>query len=259
MTKHTGARLIVQWLLILSIGAAPFAQSLDDDDVDGMRALDIKIERLAKQIAELNTMLRSMLPPSPVTELEVSSLSINDAPTRGSANARVVVIEYADFECPFCGRYARSVYPQVQKEFVDAGKIRYVFRHLPLEQMHHSARKAAEAGECANEQGRFWEFHDRLFANQKPFTAAELNDYARAEQLDMRKFESCLTAGISAAKVTRDLAEAERIGLTGTPAFLLGEVQTDGSVRVTRLITGAQPFQVFQTALDRALAATGAR
>jgi protein-disulfide isomerase len=216
-------------------------------------ALEVAVGSLEREISELNTMLRAVLPPSPITDISPVQLNIANAPVKGSATAKVVLIEYSDFECPYCGRYAQTAFPELQRQFIDTGKVKYVFRNLPLEQIHKAAPKAAEAAECAYEQGRFWEFHDRLFANQQSLALSDLSGHAKAVGLDLPKFQSCLIEGKMATRIAGDLAEAARFELTGTPAFLIGEIQPDGTVRVSRKMSGAQPFSVFESELNKFL------
>ena len=210
-----------------------------------------RLGALEKQVTELTSLVRSLLPPPPVADIEPVHLTIANAPAKGSPAAKFVLIEYSDFECPFCGQHAKTVYSQLQNKFIETGRVKYIFRHLPLEQIHPYATKAAEAAECAREQGKFWEFHDRLFANQKALSPADLSNYARAEGLNVAAFQSCVLDGRTNARVRDDLAEAGRLGLTGTPAFLFGEVQSDATVRITLKMTGAHPLQIFETALDK--------
>jgi len=214
--------------------------------------LENSVNDLTSEIARLTRLLEAALPPAPVVEIAPIDLRLN-APTKGSPAARVVLIEYADFQCPYCAQYANATYREIQRNYVDTGKIRYTFRHLPLEQLHPQARSAAEAAECAREQDHFWDFHDRLFANQKALGPADLESHARALQLDVPRFQACFTAGKVSAAVSESVEEANRLGLTGTPAFLIGEVQSNGAIRVTRRISGAQPFGVFQAALESIL------
>jgi protein-disulfide isomerase len=218
-----------------------------------LEAVEAAVRALEKQVTELGTMLRSALPPPPFADIPAVDVKIGDAAAKGAAGAKRVLIEYSDFECPFCGRHAQSVYREIQKQYVDSGRVKYVFRNLPLEQIHPSARKAAEAAECAREQGKFWEFHDRLFANQKALTPADMSNYARIENLDVSKFESCVASGNISRKISDEIAEATRLDLRSTPAFLIGELTNDGTVRITRRISGAQSFSVFQAALDKPL------
>jgi protein-disulfide isomerase len=218
-----------------------------------LKRLETRLDGLAEKIGELSALLRASLPPQPISEIAPIDVAIARAAIRGSANAKVVLLEFTDFECPFCGRHAQLVYPTLQREFVDSGKVRYVVRNLPLEALHRNALKSAEAAECSREQGKYWEMHDRLFTNQKSLDTASLIDHAGNIGLDKTQFVSCLENGTMTAKVREDLDEAKRLGLTGTPAFLLGTVTQEGTVRVTQKISGSQPLQVFKTALDRAL------
>jgi len=180
------------------------------------------------------------------------TLSIENAAIKGDATAKVVLIEFSDFECPYCGRYVRESYPQIDRDYVATGKIRYVFRHFPLASIHPRAVKAAEAGECARLQEKFWPLHDRLFANQKSLERPALVEHARAAGLDVKSFETCLDGQASAA-ILADLKAGSRAGISGTPTFFLGLAQNDGSVHVVEKLTGAKPYAAFQSVLDRLL------
>ncbi len=163
-------------------------------------------------------------------------------------------MEYSDFECPFCGRHSQTTYRELLRTFVDTGVLRYVFRHLPLEQLHPAAVQAATSAECARQQGKFWEMPDRLFANQKALGSSDLLNYAKALGLDEAKFQACMADGAATARVRADLAEAERLHLTATPAFLIGEGTASGTVRITRRVDGAHPLPIFQSAIEAVLA-----
>ena len=111
-------------------------------------------------------------------------VATDGAPSRGKADARVTIVEFTDYQCPFCSRYVRETYPQLDKEYVQTGKVKYVLRDLPLEAIHPLAMKAAEAAHCAGEQGKYWEMHDRLFANQTELARTDLAKHAQALGLD---------------------------------------------------------------------------
>jgi protein-disulfide isomerase len=181
-------------------------------------------------------------------------LTLAGAASKGRASAPLVMLEFSDFECPFCGRYSRDTYPQVQRDYVDTGKVRYVFRHTPIERAHPQAMKAAEAAECAGGQGKFWEMHDQLFANQKALTQPSLIVHARTLGLNTTSFQQCLTSGQHGARVRADLAEGLRAGVTGTPAFFIGTVTKDGKLKVQRKLIGAKPFATIKQTLDGLLA-----
>jgi protein-disulfide isomerase len=139
---------------------------------------------------------------------------------------------------------------------VRTGKLRYGVRDYPLEAIHPLALKAAEATHCAGEQGKYWEMHDRLFANQRALAAADLVNHARALGLDVAAFEGCVDGGKQTARVRRDLREGSEAGIRGTPVFFLGHVEGDGRLRVVQVLRGAQPFAAFKAAIDAALAGT---
>jgi protein-disulfide isomerase len=237
-------------LLVGTVHSVAFAQASETRAIlDRLATLESMIQALASQLADLTAKVRPD-PPSPIEVIPPQEVNVNDAAMKGSAKATIVLIEFSDFECPFCGRHAQSSYGDIRRQYVETGKVKYVFKHFPIEQLHRFARKAAEAAECAGEQGKFWEFHDSLFANQQALSSNDLSDRARAVELDVTSFDSCLSGGKMNARVADDLAEARRLGLTATPAFVLGELGNDGTVTVTRRIIGAQSFSVFQAALD---------
>jgi len=161
---------------------------------------------------------------------------------RGNAKAAVEVIEFSDFQCPFCLR-ANPVVEQVLKTYGD--KIKFVYRHYPL-QNHPNARPAAEASACAEAQGKFWEYHDRLFANPTKLSDADLKTHAAALGLDAAKFNACVDGHQQKPGIDADMAAAEAVGVTGTPAFFING----------RSIEGAQPFESFKRVIDEELAKT---
>jgi len=158
----------------------------------------------------------------------------------GPENAKVTIEEYSDFECPFCGR-AEPTIKQVLEKYPNDVKL--VYKHFPLPS-HKSAWKAAEASECAVYQGKFWEYHDKLFENQKELYVPMLKDYARQIGLNGDIFDRCLDSGMTFGKVKADQNEGQEKGVSGTPAFFVNG----------KLISGAQPFSVFDAAVSAELA-----
>jgi protein-disulfide isomerase len=166
----------------------------------------------------------------------------------------VALIEFSDFQCPFCGQYTRETYGNLQRDFVDTGRVEYVFRHFPIEAAHPLAFKAAEAAECALEQGKFWEMHDRLFADQMALSGEDLIAHANRIALSESQFTTCLN-GSGARKVKEDQAEGIRLGVTSTPTFLIGEIRPDGrTIRLARRIRGARPYETFRAELESMIA-----
>lgn len=177
------------------------------------------------------------------------------ASVRGDAGARVAIIEFSDFECPFCGRYVRDVYPRLTEEYIDAGKVQYVFRHYPLD-IHPLAFKAAEAVECAGREGMYWEMHDLLFEAGGALAEPDLLGYAASLDLQQEEFETCLKGGAMAERVMEDRRHGEALGVTGTPTFFFAEVLDDGKLGLLAKLSGARPYSTFQSALDELLSET---
>lgn len=175
------------------------------------------------------------------------------APRLGHQGARLVLIEFSDFECPFCGRHARDVFPRIKQKYVDSGRLGYVFRNLPLPN-HPFAVQAATAAGCALKQGRYWEMHNRLFADQKSLTIPHLEKHALELNLRRDTFASCLKGGPD-EQIKADLVEAARLGISATPTFFAG-LEQDGKMTVLKQLKGAQPYAVFEKMLNELLPAT---
>jgi protein-disulfide isomerase len=157
---------------------------------------------------------------------------------------QLAIVEFTDYECPFCAKHATETFPAL-KPLIDDGTIRYVSLDLPL-QMHANAVPAAEAAECAAEQGKFWEAHAWLFANQKNLASALAKDAAPAiEGLSLPEYAACLAADVALARVRADEAEAQRLGVASTPNLFIGRMRADGGVDLVRLVRGALPASVF--------------
>jgi len=178
-------------------------------------------------------------------------IAIASEPFKGNGTAKVALIEFSDYQCPFCSRYNRDTLPQIVTDYIDTGKIKYVFRDLPLS-FHKMAFKAAEAAHCAGAQAKFWEMHDLLFQNQTALAPDQLAAHGKTLGLNETAFQECLEF---AADINKDIADAGAAGITGTPAFLLGVIQPDGRVKVVKKLSGAKPFAEFKAAIDSALGA----
>jgi protein-disulfide isomerase len=171
-----------------------------------------------------------------------TEVSLDDDPIKGNKNAPVTIVEFSDYQCPFCGRYFSQTYPQILKQYVNTGKVKYVFRDFPLS-FHKNAQKAAEAAECAHEQDKYWEMHDKLFENQRNLDIASLKQYAADINLDTKKFNSCLDSGKYASEVQKDFNEGSRYGVSGTPTFFINGIK----------LVGAQPLSAFKQVIDAEL------
>jgi protein-disulfide isomerase len=193
-------------------------------------------------------------PSSGTIPLPNEPIALEGAPILGSAAAKVAIIEFSDFECPFCGQFSRDVLPSLRATYIDTGRVKLAFRHLPLVAIHPRAAAAAEAAECAARQGGFWELHDAFFADPKKLQDADIAAHARRIGLDEAAFSECVKSEATSDRVRADLQLARAVNLKGTPAFLLGVVEADGRVQVLETVSGAQPVEAFSDRLDVMLA-----
>ena len=186
------------------------------------------------------------------------TIDVAGAPALGRADAVLTLIEFSDYECPFCIRHFQTTWPQIDQNYVKTGKIRYVFRDFPIDSNHPQAIRAHEAAHCALEQNHFWELHARLFSAPGTHTPIALEDRAKEAGLDDAAFRACVANGRSTKDVRAIGSIAETLGATGTPWFFLGvrDLKSD-QVRVLKPIGGAQPYQQFVTAIDAALRDAG--
>lgn len=173
-------------------------------------------------------------------------VSIDDDAILGQKDAPVTIVEFSDYQCPFCERFWTDTLPQIKSEYINTGKARLVFRDFPLS-FHPNAQKAAEAAECAGEQGGdavYFKMHDKIFENQQALDVASLKTYAQQLGLKTADFNKCLDNGKMASEISKDATEGGSYGVQGTPAFFING----------RLVSGAQPFAAFKAAIDAELA-----
>ena len=216
---------------------------------------------LAMGVAAVLIILRTIGPPgapsaraagAAIEDVSDAQLTarITGAPVLGDRSARVAMIEFSDFECPFCKRYVDETFSRIKDEFIATGRIQYAARHLPLEQTHPNALRAAQAAACAADQGKFWEMRDYLFARQAELAQDVWLRDAAVLGLDEKVFHDCLS-GASADRIRADQAAATGLGATATPTFLVGVVEPDGTIRILRRIAGAHPFEAFADAIEQ--------
>jgi len=171
----------------------------------------------------------------------------------GNADAPVTLVEFADYQCPYCKRFHSDAYAQLKKDYIDTGKVRFVSRDLPLE-FHPFALRAAEEVRCAADQGKYWEFRDALFSNADPPNDDVIKKTATTLSLDQNALQSCLTSDKYKADVQKDAAEAATLQISGTPSFVLARSSKD-KLDGVRLV-GAQPYATFDSAIREMLKGT---
>lgn len=168
-------------------------------------------------------------------------VSVSGRPARGDEHAPVTLVEFTDYQCPYCARHFRTTYDSLLT--ANGARLRYVIRNFPVNSLHRNAQKAAEAAECAFDQGKFWEYHDALFKRSPIFPLDTLKSIAAQLGLNTREFGDCLDSGKKQAVVQRDQQDGQRYGVQGTPTFFING----------RILVGAQPTPVFQAEIDRAM------
>ena len=243
--------LVPLGLLLLSLSASAQQTSMDDLK-NQVETLDQNMKAMQKDLEEIKALLQNRVR---VTPPQSVVLDLGKRPSKGESAASITLVEFLDYQCPYCGRFSRETMPQIEKDYIETGKVKYVVVNLPLDAMHKSAFKAAEAVACAGEQGKFWEMHERLFNNQD--TIDQWKSHADAVGLDVGKFQECLDSGRQAAQVRDDIANAHGAGVTGTPSFFLAYTDPNSTTikTVTKLV-GSQPYAAFKTAIDKQLVDT---
>jgi protein-disulfide isomerase len=162
----------------------------------------------------------------------------------------VVIVEFTDFQCPFCGKHARDTLPILRKGLIDSGRARYASINYPLAAIHPAAIPSAKAAECAGEQGKFWEMHERLFSDATASATDRLDEHLQSIGLDLHRFKQCVTSDRVAIKVQRDHDIGQRLGVSSTPAFFVGKLEQDGGATLLLKISGAKRAEVFERAVE---------
>jgi protein-disulfide isomerase len=201
-------------------------------------------------IALIAVSLRSpaILAAQPLSVEEVL-VALEKGPMLGPAKAPVSIIEFSDFQCSFCKKFWADTLPKLKETYIQQGKVRFMYRHFAI--LGNFSEQAAMAAECAGEQGKFWEYHDKLFANQGglAFTNSKLKQYARELKVDVATFGQCVESGKYRRKVEGETAVAASLGARGTPTFFVN----------SRLLVGAQPFDAFRTIIEEELERSGSK
>lgn len=189
--------------------------------------------------------------PAPVSE-KVQMKMASGWHSMGRDDAPVTMVEFTDYQCPFCRKYHTETFAQLKKNYIDTGKVRFVSRDLPLD-FHPYAQKAAEAARCAGEQNKYWELRDTMIANSTDLTQDAILKYAQTNALDMAKFRACSDADKYKAEIQKDSTDAAALGISGTPSFVIGKTSKD-SMDGDRVV-GAVPVSVFEGEIQKFMTA----
>jgi protein-disulfide isomerase len=205
-----------------------------------------QIRQLLERIEKQGGTAAPQRPKRPVS----AKVSTTGKPSLGDPQAPVTLVEFTDYECPYCNRFFKTIWPKLVEDYVDTGKMRVVIKDLPLS-FHKNARKAAQAAHCAGEQDAFWPMRDTLYRNARKLDADNLPEYAKTLSLDLEAFSTCLDSDRHLEAIDADAAEAKKAKITGTPSFVVGKT-TENFIEGA-LIVGAQPYSVFQSRITAAL------
>ncbi len=181
------------------------------------------------------------------------SLDISNAPSLGDESASIAIVEFTDFQCPYCQRHFKNTFPLIDKNYVKTGKIKYIAKQFPLD-FHGRAKKASIAALCAQDQrkGLYWEMHKSLFSGLYSIHHQSFMQLAKKHQLDMEDFSSCLNNPLKSERIDKEIEEGRSVGVQGTPAFLIGKVE-NGKVVNGRLLSGARQYPRFASLIERVL------
>jgi protein-disulfide isomerase len=195
-------------------------------------------------VAAASSDAASVAPQSPVETPQVVryEVPVDDDPFLGSQDAPITIIEFSDYECPYCRQWHSEVYTQLLDTYGD--QIRFVYRDFPLESIHANAIPAAHAANCALEQGNFWDYHDKLFSMELGLSPDAYREYASQLGMDEEQFQECIDSGRHQEEVQADFEFAANLGVRSTPTFFINGIA----------VVGAQPFEIFQQVIERELA-----
>ncbi len=239
-------RLIPLLLLVASVAQAEekwVADEIFTQIAELRKTVQTLQTQLAKQGQELEAVkaeLEKSKPTMPLTGTEKRIL--------GKADAPLMIVEFTDYQCPYCRKHHTNTLGRLRQEYVDTGKVRYLVRDYPLG-FHGEAKKAAIAARCAGEQGKYWPMHDRLFEQQDKLSAETYTRLAQELGLKADAFAACQQNPKQAQAVDEDTALGEQLGVQGTPAFFIGRVQGD-KLKDLKILSGTQAFEAFQKVVE---------
>jgi protein-disulfide isomerase len=253
-------RLTLAILFVLFCQDGRAAQEPNSDDLrktvsalkNDVDSLKDKQEQIVNELRELRKMIGGSVVEAPPTVKPPPTLPVTGELFRGDKTAPVVIIEYGDFECQYCQNFLHETYPKIADSYITTGKVKYFYRDLAI-QAH--AIPAARAARCAGEQGKLWQMHDNLFANQNALTETDISNRAASIGIDSTKLSECLSSVRYTEDIQKSTAEAQKMGIVGTPTFLFGIVEPNSDVvRIKHTFVGVYPFEFFKSEIDDLLA-----
>ncbi len=240
--KSTPTGIIIALVAVVAVAAffaGLYFSNLDTNQVT-KSDLDDAISRIESKIG--NNL------PSPTLPLQPIKISLDDDPIRGNPEAPITIVEFSDYQCPFCAKFYAQTLPLLLEEYIDEGKVNLVYRDFPVQRIHPNALSAAAAAECADEQGKYWEYHDTLFEKQNAWAKLDSNSaistfsqFAAEIELEQQQFDNCLESGKYLEEVQADFSDGKNYQVTGTPCFFF-VIEDMGFLK----IIGATPYDAFK-------------
>jgi len=212
-------------------------------------------EKMQKDLDEIKKLLqqapRAAAAPSKPA-FAPTDIQLGQVPYKGEYDAPVTLIEFSDYQCPYCKRHATAVMPSLIESYVDTGKLRFVMREYPIENLHRRAIPTSEAALCAGDQGNYWGMHDALFTDQKANSDEDFQQMAAGLGLDAAAFKACMDSDKFMDQIRADMVEGQKLGISGTPSFVVGltDPEDPSKVHLTKFIRGAQSLASFSAAID---------
>ncbi len=237
------------FLLIISLLLIPSTLLADGMTQEQGQAILEELKAIKKELREIKKNGLAPAPKPAGRPGKASNIATLGSPILGNLKAPITLIEFTDYQCPFCKKFFKDTLPELKKHYIDTGKLRLVVRDFPLP-FHKDARPAANAAHCAGEQDKFWPMHDALYEGQT-MNRDDIKSHAAKMGLKMEPFESCLGSGRYKKHIDKDIAEAQKAGVRGTPAFILGKT-TDNLVS-GEYISGTRDFNSFKSRIEKLL------
>ncbi len=234
--------------IIIALGGAAAAAPMTSAPMTPAPMTKDQGDAILKELREIKQLLarqQAQPAPQPPQNVTVKGDAIY---VLGRSDAPLTMVEFTDYQCPFCGRFEASTYPEIKKNYIDTGKLRLIVRDLPLPELHPYALKAAQAVHCAADQGKFWEMKDTVFKNQNKLDTDALAGYARSLGLNAGTFNTCMAEGKHIKEIGEEAKYAQSLGITGTPTFIVGK--TTGDTVQGRVIVGALPYENFAAVIN---------
>lgn len=222
----------------------------DGKVLEELKSIKAEMVQMRKAISEVHSIaLRSNNNAADKKNTVAANIKVNlsGGSVLGDKNAKLAIVEFSDFQCPFCARFHKQTFPSIKKDYIDTGKLKYVLKDYPLG-FHAKAFGAAVAARCAGEQNAYWDMKESLFENQRSLSDQLYIKLAKASKLDMKKFKTCLSSPEQKEKVEKSLREGQKLAVNGTPHFFIGKIE-NGQIVNAKRVAGAQPYSAFLRAI----------